>query len=175
MRRTFLLIVLSSEIALSGCTAGPPRHEPPALSPEQSATIVGSKIHNDNPFSPDVRAYLLAVDQARTTPAGWDHETTLTSGRHLLVWGVSAKAFLHDAWGYGRADVVIEPGKTYTIRSTVPVELSGKCARVETWLETNRTPVTERIPVMVVTWTGTETMVGGVFLSSPSLGSCPSP
>jgi hypothetical protein len=165
-----------SAAGLAAC-ADPNRYVPPELAQDAAAIITGSKIHDPDPLVPDIRVYLDAIDGKHTMDGAfeWDDRTIVSPGMHLIKFGVSSKRFMFDAWGSGEAQRVLEAGKTYTLRATVPVQISDLCARSNVWLEgEDGAPIGDKVAVIVATYSGAELpLTGGGFISIPSHTVCP--
>jgi hypothetical protein len=177
VRKYFVALGISA--GLGGC-AQDWAYVPPNLPPQAVAVITGSKLVDSAPLTPDTRAYLVAIDGKLTSdgPRGWDDRTLAAPGEHMIKFGIGKSApFLKDAWGFGETKATLEPGQTYTIRASQPLQVTSVCATAEGWLETgDGKPAADKVPVMIMTYTGAEIgLPGGGVVNIPSHTSCPPP
>jgi len=148
----------------------------PNISPDSGAIITGSRSKNADPMGPDTRIYIASVDGKLTGggPFGWDERTPVTPGPHLVEFGVSQKAFLQDAWGFGTAQLIFEAGRTYTLKATDPTPATPDCALSTGWIEADDGRViSERVPVRVLAYRGAEIPVShGGYVTVTSRTTC---
>lgn len=147
--RRYAALVLAAA-TLSACTHDWQYAQPAALAPETAATITGSKISNPGALSDDPRAYLVAIDGKLTDdgPRGWDDRVLASSGSHSIGFGVSLG--IGHIFGFGEATVELKGGQTYTIHSTIPIQIARDEFHADGWIEDdNGKAVTDRVPVVL--------------------------
>jgi hypothetical protein len=110
----FLLAVAGA--ALAGCAEQSSRYAPePSLTPQNSATLYGSREPYPLPLIRDARNYILAVDDKPTglAPFTWDTPLLVSAGPHAIRIARSHGSME----GSVSMQVALESGKSYAIRS----------------------------------------------------------
>lgn len=166
-------------LGLTACGSMDYKYVPPNLAAQSAAIVTGSRSRNPDPMTADTRVFLASIDGKLTLdgPRGWDDRTVVAPGTHVIRFAVARNQLFAYAQGLGQTQVTLEAGKTYVLRATDPVPVKTNCATAAGWIESeDGTPVSDKVPVMVATYTGGEiALPGGGFVTIPSQTNCPPP
>ncbi|MBU6507870.1 MAG: hypothetical protein KGQ82_10260, partial [Alphaproteobacteria bacterium] len=142
------VVLALAAVTLAGCTHDWEYAQPVGLTPQTAATLTGSKISNPGFLKDDPRAYLVGIDGKLTNDGalGWDDRHLASPGMHSIRFAIAMG--VGGASGFGDVSLELQAGRTYTIRSTVPVVTTRDELRAEGWIEDdNGKAVTNHIVV----------------------------
>ncbi len=120
-RKVIFSINAAATLMLAACVAPPNNYmQPPELTPQTGATIIGSMVINPDPLAPNTRVVLSEVDNQYTqmTWHDWKKPLLVTPGIHLLTFGPCYCNGLEFYAGFATLYGNFEAGKTYTLAST---------------------------------------------------------
>ncbi len=177
-KRFFRFCALPFGLVLVGCANPYHYAQSSSLTPQNAATLIGSRIHDPNPFKLDalimpskIDGLIMGSQWYNDSSSRWNKAFLISPGTHQIMAAISlGGTFDQSAWGSADFSIVFQPGKKYQIMATAPTPIPGSNTLLLSyaWLQDDAGKVlTSRIPVEVGVYTG------GDMIGIPSVGGQP--